>query len=123
MTATSCEEHEHDGTKLEDGMYTGTFNRSSPTGDYITANITITLEDGAFSGTSDVEKYPAIRNGTFSINEDKIDFEDACVWTADFDWTLILDSTFDITTEEDEIVLSRSYEGNVYDQYRISKHH
>ena len=123
MTATSCEEHEHEGTKLEDGMYTGKFNRSSPTGDYITSNITITLEDGAFSGTSDVEKYPAICNGTFSGNQNKVDLEDVCVWTADFDWTLIMDGTFDITIEEDEIILSRSYEGDVFDQYRITKHH
>jgi hypothetical protein len=123
MTGTSCEEHEHEGTKLEDGMYTGTFKRSSPTGDYITANITITLEDGVFSGTSDFEKYPGICNGTFSSNEDKIAFEDVCVWTADFDWTLILDGTFDIISEGDEIILSRSYEGDMHDQYRITKHH
>ena len=123
LTATSCEEHEHEGTKLEDGMYTGTFNRSSPTGDYITANITITLDNGSFSGTSNVNHYPAIYNGTFAITEDKINFEDDCVWTADFDWTLILDGTFDIISEGDEIILSRSYEGDMHDQYRITKHH
>ncbi len=123
MTATSCERKEHGCAKLDDGVYTGTFNRSSPIGDYITANISITLEDGTFSGTSDVNHYPAICNGTFAIDEEKIEFEDVCVWTADFDWTLILDGVFDITTEGDEVILSRSYEGDVYDQYRISKHH
>jgi len=86
----SCDKDEQTDRKLPYGVYIGTFQRELVWSDSDTANITMTITSNQWSGTSDIEKYPALCNGTYSIVGDTIIFENECVWTADFAWNLIL---------------------------------
>lgn len=105
---------------LEEGAYQGVFYRSSPNARWATADVTLTFEDGRFSGSSDSEKYPAICEGTYQVvGSEKVNFENSCAWTADFDWTFILDGEFNISEEDQKLVISREYEGSVVDTYEL----
>ena len=90
----ACESEDQVDRKLPDGNYSGTFQRQHVWAESDTANITITINSNEWSGTSDIEKYPALCNGTYLIIGDTIIFENECVWTADFDWSLILDGKY-----------------------------
>ena len=59
------------------GQYIGTFQR----GDH-SSKVELTLNSTNFSGESEIVKFPAICNGTYSIIERTIKFENQCVWTA-----------------------------------------
>ena len=101
--------------------YTGTFIRTSPTMKFRPAEVTLSLTDSTFEGNSSIEKYPAICQGTFSINADEITFNNECMFTADFDWTYILSGKFKYYYEGEELIITRSYEGSVTDTYRLKK--
>ena len=98
------------------GNYEGTFTRTSPTAFYPPADVTLTLRDGKFTGESNSPKYPAICKGTYRIDGDVIEFTNECVWTADFDWTLILNGKFTLSEQGDQIVM-RKQMGDVSDTY------
>jgi len=90
----ACDSDEQIDRKLPNGVYVGTFQREYVWADSDTANITITINSNEWSGNSDIEKYPALCHGTYSIIGDTIIFQNECVWTADFDWSLILDGKY-----------------------------
>ncbi|MFC6998527.1 hypothetical protein [Rufibacter roseus] len=117
----SCLEEEETPSKIENGTYVGQFYRSSPTIRPVPANVVLVLEGNSFSGTSDRMYYPAIGRGTYYVSGEQITFKDASFWTANFDWTIILDNTFSIATEGDgELVLTRK-QGDVTDVYRLKR--
>jgi hypothetical protein len=91
-----------------DGHYTGTFNRGG-----ISSYVELTLGDHSFSGESDTVKFPAICNGLYSISDKKITFENQCVWTAEFDWSLILSDSWNFNFVDNELTLTNSI-GDVY---------
>ncbi|WKN42469.1 hypothetical protein [Tunicatimonas pelagia] len=106
---------------LKEGTYTGIFYRTSPNARWATANITVTLEGGRFSGSSEMEKYPAICEGTYQTTvSNQVTFSNNCVWTADFDWTFILEGEFQITERDQKLILTREYEGEVVDTYELT---
>jgi len=114
----SCDKDEQTDRKLPDGVYKGTFHRELVWSDSDTANITMTITSNQWSGTSDIEKYPALCNGTYSIVEDTIIFENECVWTADFAWSLILAGKYVLKeTGNNTIEFSRDYRSATADTY------
>ena len=117
---TSCEKDKSDDAAGDSGVltgtYTGTFYRSNA--DTVTVSIEF-FDNGTYSGQSNREKYPAICHGTYSWTGDIISFDDECAWTADFDWTLILDGDFNIRQDSNnQLTLTRS-SGVVTDTYKI----
>ncbi len=122
--ALACQEDDEGNppSLLEEGTYTGVFYRSSPNARWAPANVTLTLENGSFSGSSDTDKYPAICEGIYQlIGTDQITFANSCIWTADFDWSLILGGEYQITERDNKIVIRREYEGQVSDTYELSR--
>lgn len=109
------------GVSIVRANYTGTFIRTSPTAKFRPADVTVSLTDSTFEGSSSIEKYPAICNGTYSISGDEITFNNECMFTADFDWTYILSGKFKFYYEGEELIITRSYEGSVTDTYRLKK--
>lgn len=87
----------------------------------IIPNVTLTFSDQHFNGQSNMSRYPAICNGTFQLSGDSIQFNNACVFTADFDWTLILSGRYDIYTIEDQLIITRTYNNQVKDVYNLRK--
>jgi hypothetical protein len=113
----SCQKNDRQETSINiSGAYAGTFVRSGRD----TASIELNLTQSAFSGSSSIPKYPAICKGTYNPGESTIEFKDACPWTADFDWTLILDGTYNWQATGDEIVFWR-ITGSIKDEYRLKR--
>ncbi len=120
---SSCSEDGQLEQKFQEGTFTGTFQRDL--GDSEIANITLTFDGNRWSGTGDYPKYPALCRGTYSIDENKITFQNECAWTAEFDWTLILSGEYNLTKTGSVLEFSRDYRpanSDTYiDQYRLTK--
>ena len=100
------------------GTYTGTFQRE-PGGQI--AQVSLAFSGGEWSGTSQIRRYPGLCSGTYSVSgNNKITFTNACVWTADFDWTLILAGDYDLNTTDNVLEISKQA-SNARDVYRLSK--
>ncbi|SFF52878.1 hypothetical protein [Sunxiuqinia elliptica] len=113
----SCEKEELREPSSLQGSYIGTFQREVVWSESDTANITLTFEENRWTGSSDKNKYPALCNGTFSIDGDTIIFENDCAWTAEFDGTLILDGKYLLTETAKTIEFSRDYRSETKDTY------
>ena len=106
---------------IPEGTYVGTFQRITSTGGEI-SNVTITFSANNWTGQSQFAKYPALCRGTYNINSaNKITFENACPWTAEFDWTLILSQDYKIKMVGSDIVILRDYNGAYKDIYKLTK--
>jgi hypothetical protein len=103
------------------GTYYGTFQRTEGIGNKEIAKVSIKFTSAGYSGTSDKPRYPAICNGTYSINGNNISFTNSCAWTADFDWTLILNDDYTLKAYGDSIEISRQYAGQMSDIYKLKK--
>jgi hypothetical protein len=115
----SCEYNDiNNNTDLTLGTYKGQFISSNPYAKFAPSNITLTFTPDKFSGESDNAKYPAICNGTYKITGQEIEFFNACPWTADFDWTYILNGKFTLTTDGRQLEMRRSQNGQS-DYYKL----
>lgn len=103
-----CNEDINEIESIPDGVYTGTYQReyahTSPT---LISNITLAFTSGTWWGTSSTPRYPALCNGDFTIKNGIINFENQCVWTADFDWSFILSGEYSIAQNGDVIEFYR----------------
>src|SRR6476469_641371 len=71
-------------------VYKGKFERSSIAG-VQSAAVELKFKDNTFVGTSAMPMFPAIGSGTFTTSASSVNFKNQNIWTANFDWTLILD--------------------------------
>ena len=125
ITSISCE-NIHDGIdKIPEGVYTGTFQRQLAFGGGDIAQVTITFYSNNYSGVSDKPKYPALCDGTYNIEKQKIKFMNTCIWTAEFDWSLILSGEYDFTLNGKQLIITRSSLGpsndSWTDKYTLTK--
>lgn len=102
---------------LEDGTYYGTFERKLVGSEGTVSNISLTFDSGLYGGQSDAYRYPAIGNGSYEISGDKIEFIDINIWTADFDWSLILVGEYSLSKDGETIEFSRVYSNEEADVY------
>ncbi|MCT4075883.1 hypothetical protein HZP84_00425 [Elizabethkingia anophelis] len=87
-----------------EGQYLGFFERNGQS-----AEVQLSLENGLFKGNSNAQKPPAICNGNYSYNKNgnTIIFKNSCFWTAQFDWSLILDETWNYNLKANTLTLLR----------------
>ena len=106
---------------IAEGTYTGTFQRQvADTG--IISNVSIAFSAGKWTGQSQLEKYPALCNGSYIVNgEANIQFKNACSWTTEFDGTLILSGQYHLAITDSSLTIERDYTGNVRDIYELKK--
>ena len=95
-----------------DGDYIGTFERNGTT-----SNVELNITNGTYSGESDTDRFPALCNGNYTTSGNSIMFENDCIWTADFDWTLILEGNWDYTLNNNTLTMTKSNG----DQYILTK--
>lgn len=107
-------------TRLQ-GKYEGVFYRVTNNVKGESSNVTLNFSDDRYTGTSSIVKYPALCEGTFAPSSEEIHFRNTCIWTAEFDWTLILDGTFKVTRTADEIILSKEINAANGDYYVLRK--
>lgn len=117
----SCKKTTTNNSIISDGIYRGTFQRQVSGSGQI-SNVIITFSSGNWSGQSQFPKYPALCNGTYKIDgAEDITFENACPWTAEFDWSFILSHKYKIKVADKNIEISRDYNGVFKDIYRLTK--
>ena len=97
-----------------DGRYIGIFHRTGMD----TALINILFDGSRFEGSSNRQNYPAICSGSFRLEENSIFFTDSCMWTANFDWSLILAGSYNINTSDGTVRIWKT-NGTVTDEYLL----
>jgi hypothetical protein len=117
----SCKKN-NDTKIVLDGTYTGTFTRvglvlKEPT------PVKISFAEKEFSGESGQLHHPDVCHGVYEITGGSVNIENACLHTADFDWSLIFNGKYKISSDGDELTISRMYVGFVVysDTYRLKK--
>jgi len=106
---------------IPNGTYSGTFQRLTDTGGPI-SNVTITFSGNTWTGQSQYAKYPALCHGAYrEKSADSITFENACPWTAEFDWSLILSGDYKIIISDKNLQINRSYSGVYSDIYKLTR--
>lgn len=108
-------------SQLPEGTYTGVFIRSSPQARFLTSDVELTFQDQSFVGSSSIQNYPSICNGSFTVSGGDIEFTNSCIWTADFDWSYILSGKFELAINGDELIMTRTYEGDATDFYKLNR--
>jgi hypothetical protein len=123
FVALSACKKDKNNVRIQPGTYKGTFARVGAARWEPPAQVTLTFTGNQYNGQATVQQYPALCNGTFSVNGSTVNFENACMWTADFDWTLILDGDYEIATSGDSLFITRGYKGIVYQQdtYKLKR--
>ena len=121
LLVSSCNKSDVATPSFFTGNYAGTFEREKGIAKGPAVNVSLSFAAANFSGTSDSTKYPAICNGNFSITADTIIFQNQCVWTADFDWSLILNGKYSFTALGDSLEIKRAYPGQTTDIYKLKK--
>lgn len=104
-----------------EGDFSGTFFRVNDNIRFQTAEVSLTFNNGTFEGVSNINEYPAICNGTFEVDEEEVTFTNDCVFTADFDWTYILDGSFEYQMVDDELRITKEYSSSTSDTYTLSE--
>ena len=115
-----CSEDNENHLITEDA-YSGIFYRMYPQARILTSEVTLNLDNGKFSGSSSMDNYPAICNGTFEIQRNTIEFTNGCAFTADFDWSFILDGTYEIDEQDNYTYFIQEVEPEVYNIFRFPK--
>lgn len=123
MALASCKKEKNKGIQLS-GTYKGIFYRESVI-KHDTSQVTLNFNGNNFNGGSSIDLYPAVCNGTFSVNSNKATFTNACFWTANFDWSYILNGEYQISTSGDTLRIERGYDGIIFsaDRYMLVKQH
>ena len=111
LAIVSCNKDDNNIETNINGNYTGTFKRNNSI-----SNVQISLNNGIFRGQGDVEKFPTLCNGSYSISGNTITFENACPWTAEFDWTLILSGNWTYGIDNNKLILIKE-NGDKYTLY------
>lgn len=93
LLLTNCQKEDID---LQGGTYAGTFTVTYGS-ETQTGQTTLELENGNFTCSGNSNRIPAGGSGTYSFDKDKITFNDENLWTADFDWNLILSGEYNYT--------------------------
>lgn len=96
-----------------DGEYSGTFYYGTLYGTIQEAPAQLSIKNGRFSMPGTANRLPAGGKGSFAINDkNNIVFSDENVWTADFNWALILNGKYSFETKSDSLNLNKISEGN-----------
>ncbi|MBC6492656.1 hypothetical protein ACFSQD_18200 [Flavihumibacter stibioxidans] len=103
------------------GTYKGSFQRLHQENSPI-AEVSITFNYPAWSGTSSILNYPALGSGTFSYPDDSyFTFNNTFQWTTDFDHTLILHGDYIDQVKGDSLFITKSYGNGWIDVYKLQK--
>lgn len=112
ITIFGCKKDDENIETSIDGNYIGIFDRRGNT-----SNVELTFNNGTWTGESETVKFPALCNGTYSGSGNVITFENACAWTAEFDWTLILGGDWNYTLNGNSLILTKANG----DKYTLTK--
>jgi len=102
LSIISCNKNNENIESSINGNYTGIFEREGNTSD-----VELIFNNGTWSGQSETVKFPALCNGTYLISGSGITFVNACPWTAEFDWSLILSDEWNYRLNGNILILTK----------------
>jgi hypothetical protein len=117
LLSLGCTENDETAIPALSGTYAGTFQR----GNQPALPVSITFEANRFSGgtTANAPRdaaFARICKGTFSQSGNTVSFQNECFFTAEFDWTLILNDDWKAGQQNDRLILTRND-----DRYALTK--
>ncbi|MHA7128614.1 hypothetical protein [Algoriphagus namhaensis] len=112
LSISACSEEDQNLDSSLEGNYMGTFERGGNS-----SSVQLTLNNSTWSGESERVKFPALCNGTYTTSANVITFVNACPWTAEFDWTLILGGDWNYSLNENTLIMTKANG----DRYSLSK--
>lgn len=122
VAVSACEKNDSDDNDPQDasiyGRYTGTFYRTGM--DTVEVDLSL-LSTNRFEGSSTKQYYPAICGGNFTFDGNTITVNDTCSWTANFDWTLIFDGSYNVSFIDNNSVRIWRNSGTFTDEYLLNK--
>lgn len=89
-----------------EGSFEGVFTVTYSNNETFSNSVEVTINNGIYSSTAGPDRLPAGGTGTYEILSNTITFEDEGVWTADFDWNLILNGAYSYTLSGNKLILS-----------------
>ncbi|WP_129715732.1 hypothetical protein [Pedobacter sp. SYP-B3415] len=116
---SGCDKTSEEQVRIE-GVYKGTFERRGLQ-DSKKSNVTITFEQETWTGTGDLQKYPALCNGRFLITMNQIKFSNLCSWPGDFDSTYVLSGDYALQFTGGTMILTKRYSSGLTDVYTLTK--
>jgi hypothetical protein len=90
------------------GRYSGSFSRNN-----VNSGVHIQISNGRLNGSSDRPYFPAIGELSYTTANDKISFNNENFWPAHFDWSLILNGSWQFEQIND-LLIFRQTNGDVY---------
>ncbi|SIQ73233.1 hypothetical protein [Maribacter ulvicola] len=112
LVILSCNTNDENPKTEINGKYIGIFERNGKN-----SNVELTFNDGNWTGESEIVKFPALCNGRYSYTANIITFENACPWTAEFDWSLILGGEWNYSFNGNLLILAKKNG----DKYTLTK--
>jgi len=105
------------------GTYSGKFIYDNParSASATVSDASVTFSEGSYKAEGNPDKIPAGGSGTFSVAGKKVKFSDENMWTAEFDWGLILNGSYDYKINKDSLILTRQTEEGIKYQYRLKR--
>lgn len=98
---------------LVDGEYSGKFYYGSMFGGMQEAGASVKISNGRYESVGNSNRVPAGGSGILSVvDKTTFAFSDENVWTADFDWNLILNGKYSFEVKGDSLFLDKKFEGN-----------
>lgn len=97
------------------GEYSGIFYLQEANGSLQSNPVIVTFSGDNYVGSVGSDRIPAGGSGNYLISNDSITFSDINIWTADFDWNLILNGSYSFQKTNSKIILLKGTKGsNIY---------
>lgn len=107
LTSVGCSD------SLTPGIYSGTFTIQYDSAK-LSGETTLRLSDGQYTCDGNDNRIPAGGSGTYTLAGETIIFQDENMWTADFDWNLILKGEYTYSLRGKRLQLTRAVNGASY---------
>ena len=122
FVCAGCSKETSNQNRYLEGSYSGKFIVNYKNQDQtFTGDVTVRFKADSFFCTANKNRFPAGGSGTYKIVGDQIIFKDKNIWTADFDWALILNYDYTYSFDGKDLTLSKApYQNNSY-IYKLTK--
>nr|WP_294894700.1 hypothetical protein [uncultured Pedobacter sp.] len=109
-----------DSFTMEEGIYIGNFTVRYNSG-IKTGPVTLELKNGEYNCSGNSNRIPAGGSGTYSVENCKVTFNEQHVWTADFDWGLILGGVYNYSFDGENLKISSISNNEASYEYVLKK--
>ena len=93
---------------LQDGNYSGAFTITDSNGISQSGNVMFSFSNNSYTVIPEKLYLPPVGAGTFSAIGNNIILNDTAIHTAEFDWTLILNGSFEISYNGSVLTLKQN---------------